>query len=198
MKEEFFYSSIEIEKHKKFNLLCNFLKNKIQVKTKEGELNLKENKPKISYKDITKTNPHEIQLIVCPLSLDTFNNKLEITRILKNIYPESYIMASKKMQDGKLKLGELYCFEENRRIIANIPVRRRFTDKISPRTIKDGLNELKKHLIQHTEITTIGIPQFAPWFSIDDTQWDDLKPTILRTIIDVDPIVKITIFEKMP
>lgn len=159
---------------------------------------MKENRPKISYKDIAKTTPREIQLIVCPLSLDTFNNKLEITKILKNIYPESYIMASKKLRDGKLNLGDLYCYEENLRTLAYIPVRRRFTDKISTESLKKGMESLGKYLLRHQEIKTVGIPQMAPRFTIDDTKWEDIKPTIIRAIASINEKVKVTIFEKMP
>lgn len=154
--------------------------------------------PKISYKDIAKTNPKEIRLIVCPLSIDTFNNKLEITKVIKNIYPESYIMAIRQIQNGKLRLGDLYCYQENLRTLAYIPIRQRFTDKIDVDPIKKGLEKLDKYLLRHPEIETIGIPQMAPWFTIDGAKWEELKPAIVQAVKEFPKEVKVTIFEKMP
>ena len=107
-------------------------------------------------------------------------------------YPENNKDYIKACKNGNLKIGKVYYFKENDKILINFPKKDKWRQKSKIEYIEQGLDSLIL-IIKQLKIKSIAIPPLGS--GNGGLIWDEVKPIILEKLSEIKNMVDILTYE---
>jgi O-acetyl-ADP-ribose deacetylase (regulator of RNase III) len=108
-------------------------------------------------------------------------------------YPENNKAYEKACKSGQLRIGNVFCYKENGKIILNFPTKNKWREKSRIEYIKSGIDSLIK-LIDEMKIKSVAIPPLGS--GNGGLNWLDVKAEIEKRFIPaISEDVEVFIYE---